>query len=291
MHSSETATPRTRRSQSICGEALAELRKLETGSFDACIADPPYNMSKKRGLGWAFSRHVTMQENWDQFTKEGYFHFSYQWVSEVCRVVKPNGNIFLFGTYHNIYTMGALLQQLDRKVLNSIVWVKPNAQPNITCRMLTESSEQIVWAANASLRDARNWTFNYAVAKEMNGGKQLRNIWTFPVTARKERVGEHPTQKPLALFERLVRIGTNPGDSILDPFAGVGTTGAAAEKWGRRCVLIEKQRGYVRAQQRRFEAAGLGERFEFLGLEAKRAVAKKPRRRTTEKTRAVEPQL
>ena len=157
--------PPFKKSTSILGDALEILRSFPSNSFDACISDPPYNMSKKKGLGWAFSRHVTMQESWDQFSNGEYFQFSYHWLAEVCRIVKPNGNLFVFGTYHNIYTLGFILQQLDRKILNSIIWVKPNAQPNITCRMLTESSEQLIWACNNTQKEATKWRFNYAHAK------------------------------------------------------------------------------------------------------------------------------
>jgi len=262
------------KSRSILGDALEELRRMPSGVFDCCIADPPYNMSKRKGLSWAFSSHVTMQEGWDRFSKEEYFHFSFQWMTEMCRVVKPNGNLFVFGTYHNLYTQGFILQQLDRKVLNSIVWLKPNAQPNITCRMLTESSEQLVWACNNTLRDAKHWTFNYAVAKEMNGGKQMRNVWSIPLTPKRERVAEHPTQKPLALMERLILLATKPGDVVIDPFAGSGTTGVAAERHGRRCVLIEKLPKYFDAQKARFAAEGMKSRVVFTKakpVKAKRA--------------------
>jgi site-specific DNA-methyltransferase (adenine-specific) len=245
------------KSRSILGDALEVLRRMPSGTFDCCIADPPYNMSKKKGLTWAFSRHVTMQEAWDRFSKEEYFHFSFQWMTEMCRVVKPNGNLFVFGTYHNLYTQGFILQQLDRKVLNSIVWHKPNAQPNITCRMLTESSEQLVWACNNTQAEAKRWTFNYDVAKQLNGGKQLRNVWSIPLTPRNERIAGHPTQKPLQLLERLVLLWTRPGDWILDPFAGTGTTGIAAAKHGRNFVLIEKHPKYFDAQKARFATSGL----------------------------------
>lgn len=237
----------------IRGDALQVLKKLPSKHFDACIADPPYNMSKKRGLAWAFSKHVTMQESWDQFNQDDYFSFSKQWIEEVCRVVKPNGNLFIFGTFHNIYLLGFILQQLDLKILNSIIWMKPNAQPNITCRMLTESSEQIIWACNNRVSDATKWTFNYAESKRLADGKQMRNVWNFPVTKKSERVASHPTQKPEALIERIIRISTQPGDWILDPFAGVGTTGAAARRLNRNFVLIEKQKRYVDAQRRRID--------------------------------------
>jgi len=237
----------------MTGDALQLLKRLPEAHFDTCIADPPYNMSKKRGLGWAFSNHVTMQEAWDRFSNDDYFNFSLQWIQQVCRVVKPNGNLFVFGTFHNIYLLGFILQKLDKKILNSITWFKPNAQPNITCRMLTESSEQLLWACNNANGRAKGWIFNYAEAKRLNNGKQMRNVWSFPVTPRSERIAGHPTQKPEALIERILQIASRPGDWILDPFAGVGTTGAVARRLGRKFVLIEKQKRYVEAQRRRID--------------------------------------
>lgn len=258
-----------KKSTSILGDAMEVLKSLPDNFFDACIADPPYNMSKKKGLAWAFSKHVTMQESWDQFTQDEYVEFTMNWLKEVCRVVKPNGNLFIFGTYHNIYLQGVLLEKLDRKILNSIIWMKPNAQPNITCRMLTESTEQIIWAANNFKSKATNWTFNYALSKTFNEGKQMRNMWTIPVTPRSERVAGHPTQKPESLMERLVLLFTKKGDWVLDPFAGVGTTAIAALKHDRQCVVIENQRRYFEAQEARTTANGLERLMTYSDLSAK----------------------
>jgi len=263
-----------KKSTSILGDALDVMAQLPDHSFDLCIADPPYNMSKKKGLTWAFSKHVTMQEKWDQFSKEEYSQFSMAWMKEMCRLVKPNGNLFVFGTFHNIYTLGVLLQQMDCKVLNSIIWMKPNAQPNITCRMLTESTEQIIWACNNSQKKASQWTFNYALSKTLNEGKQMRNVWHIPLTPRSERVAGHPSQKPEVLLERLVLLCSKRGDWVLDPFGGVGTTGAVALKNERNCVLIENQPHYVEAQRQRFEKSGHGSKVRFIEVKAK--PAKKP---------------
>ncbi len=141
----------------IEGDCLDVMRLWPDHCVDHCITDPPFNMSKKKGLGWAFSSHVTMQETWDMFSRDQYLRFTGDWIQEVTRVVKPNGNIFVFGSYHNIYTIGFALQQLNLKILNSIVWFKPNAQPNITIRMLTESTEHIIWACNNTIDKAKNW--------------------------------------------------------------------------------------------------------------------------------------
>jgi site-specific DNA-methyltransferase (adenine-specific) len=242
----------------VIGDCIGEMRRWPDASVDHCIADPPFNISKKNGLGWAFSSHVTMQEDWDKFTPEQFHEFNLAWLREVCRVVKPNGNLLVFGTYHNIYLLGYLLQRvLERRINNSIVWYKPNAQPNITARTLTESTEQIVWAVNERAGRAHNWTFNYWRAKELAGGRQLRNLWEIPVTPRRERLlGKHPSQKPLALLERIVEVATLPGDILLDPFGGAGTLAVAAQRLGRRWILIESVPEYAEIARRRIAEDG-----------------------------------
>ncbi|HJN94052.1 MAG TPA: site-specific DNA-methyltransferase, partial [Dehalococcoidia bacterium] len=242
--------------QVILGDALDVMRGWPDDCIDHCIADPPFNMSKKRGLGWAFSSHVTMQEQWDTFGEDEFFEFNVEWLREVVRVVKPNGNILVFGTFHNIYQLGFILQSgLNRRILNSVVWYKPNAQPNITARMLTESTEQLIWAVNGTpdgKTKATKWTFNYQRAKELNNDKQMRNMWEFSVTPRSERaLGKHPSQKPLRLLERLIELGTNAGDLVVDPFGGAGTLAVAAEKLGREFVLIESVEEYANLAQAR----------------------------------------
>ncbi len=232
------------------------MRQWDDACVDHCITDPPYNMSKKNGLGWAFSSHVTMNEEWDIYPREEYLQFCHAWLGEVCRVVRPNGNIFVFGSFHNIYDLGHILHALDLKVVNSIIWFKPNAQPNITCRMLTESTEQIIWACNAPKDKATGWVFNYEEAKALNGGKQMRNMWEFPYPSKTERQhGRHPSQKPLEVIARIVRIATRPGDLILDCFGGSGTTGVAAQSLERQWVMIESNPEYVEVAQARLEAA------------------------------------
>jgi DNA modification methylase len=247
----------------ITGDCLAEMRRWPDGCIDHCIVDPPFNIGSgsgrksKSGLGWAFSSHVTMEEQWDAFTKDEFFAFNVAWLTEVSRIVKPNGNILVFGTYHNIYQLGFILQNvLERRVLNSVVWFKPNAQPNITARTLTESTEQIIWAVNGTPAKATGWTFNYWDAKEMNGGKQMRNLWEFPVTAKRERAeGKHPSQKPLGLLERAVLLASNPGELLLDPFGGAGTLALAAQKHRRDWLLIESVAEYAEIAERRLRSA------------------------------------
>ena len=241
------------------GDCLQIMRSWPDACIDHCIADPPFGIASgrgrrgKRGLSWAFSSHVTMQETWDTFSEDEYFRFSLDWLREVCRVVKPNGNILVFGTFHNIYLLGFLLGHvLDRRILNSIVWFKPNAQPNITARMLTESTEQIIWAVNETPAAAKGWKFNYWDAKEINNGRQMRNMWEFPVTAKSERVnGAHPSQKPLALVERAIALCSQPDELLLDPFGGAGTLAVAAQRQERRWALIESIPAYADLARKR----------------------------------------
>jgi site-specific DNA-methyltransferase (adenine-specific) len=234
------------------GDALETMRGWEGGLFHACITDPPYNMSGRKGLSWAFSSHVTLEEKWDRFSSDEYEAFTRAWLTEVCRLTKVNGNIFIFGSYHNIYTIGAVAQAMKLRVVNSIIWAKPNAQPNITCRMFTESTEQVLWLCNNTPEKAKNWTFNYSAMKELNGGKQMRNYWEIPLTPPRERVhGKHPSQKPLALLERLVMAGTHEGDRVLDCFLGSGTTALAAEIHKRYWVGIERDEAFCEVSRTR----------------------------------------
>lgn len=238
--------------QLYTGDCLEIMRGWDDDCIDHCITDPPYNMSKKNGLGWAFSSHVTMSEDWDMYTRDEYLAFTRAWLEEVRRVVRPNGNIFVFGSFHNIYDLGHVIHSLDLKVLNSIVWYKPNAQPNITRRMFTESTEHIIWACNESKDKATGWVFNYDLAKQLNGGKQMRNVWRFPYPSRKEReYGKHPSQKPLELIGRIMLLATNPGDLVLDPFSGSGTTGVVAQSYNRRWIMIEQDADYNQIAQAR----------------------------------------
>jgi site-specific DNA-methyltransferase (adenine-specific) len=241
--------------QLYMGDAVSTLQLWPDGCFDACITDPPYNIAKKRkGLKWAFSSHVTIDSEWDRFSNDEYQRFTFDWLKEICRVTKVNGNIFIFGSYHNIYTIGHLAACLDLRVVNSIIWAKPNAQPNITCRMFTESTEQILWLCNNTNDKAKNWTFNYHHMKELNGGKQMRNYWEIPLTPPKERIhGKHPSQKPIRLMERLVLAGTRAGDNVVDCFVGSGSTLLALDRLGRNWVGIEKDPEYCQIAHARLD--------------------------------------
>lgn len=241
----------------IIGDALEELKNIQDESIDLVFADPPYNMSKKKGLGWKYSNHVTMQEQWDIFTKDDFFKFNVQWLTECFRILKHGGSLWVCGSFHNIYQLGYIIQHMsDLKINNSIIWFKPNAQPNITCRFFTESTEHLIWASKNG--NGQKWTFNYEDTKNLifddinPKGKQTRNVWSIPLTPRKEKwAGEHPTQKPEELLRRIIISCTNKGDLVLDPFLGSGTTSAMAKKLGRNSIGIEKEAKYLDIIQKR----------------------------------------
>ncbi len=234
----------------IVGDALEKLRKLPDESVDMIFADPPYNMSKKKGLGWKYSKHVTMQEEWDIFSKDDFFQFNKSWLSEAIRVLKHGGSLWVCGSFHSIYQVGFILQHYnDVKINNSIVWFKPNAQPNITCRMFTESTEHLIWATKNG--NGKKWKFNYDWTKEIEDpinpkGKQTRNVWHIPLTSKKEKwAGAHPTQKPEELVRRAILACTDEGDVVLDPFLGSGTTSVVAKQHNRNSIGIELDKKYL----------------------------------------------
>ena len=250
----------------IHGDCFDVLPTLEKRSCDACITDPPYNISAyegKREIGWLKSnkywtrekKFSRINEEWDKFSNLGYEKFTEKWLQIVCDLVKPNGNLIIFGTYHNIYLIGYLLQKLSKKIINSIVWYKRNAFPNITHRMLCESTEYMVWAVNNDNRTAKNWTFNYKILKKMNEGKQMRNMWDIPSTLSKieRKFGKHPAQKPSRVVERLILGSTNIGDTVLDPFIGSGTIPLVCKVHKRKSIGIEIDKRYFDIAKKRLE--------------------------------------
>lgn len=228
----------------IMGDCLEVLKSISAESVDLVFADPPYGLAKKNGLGWKYSKHITLQEAWDIFNKDDFFEFNIKWVTECMRVLKHGGSIWVCGSFHNIYQLGFILQHLDAKINNSIVWFKPNAQPNITCRMFTESTEHLIWGAKNHIKT--KWMFNYNLMKTMNNGKQMRNVWEIPLTPKSEKwAGEHPTQKPVELLKRIIKASSNQGDLILDPFSGTFTTSFVAKSLNRNSIGIEIDNKYV----------------------------------------------
>jgi len=244
----------------ILGDALKVLKKIPNESVDLVFADPPYNMSRKKGLGWKYSSHVTMQQEWDMFSKDEFFKFNREWIKECFRVLKHGGSLWVSGSFHNIYQIGFIIQNFhpDVKINNSIVWFKPNAQPNITCRFFTESTEHLIWASKNG--NNKKWKFNYQLTKDQiedpinPRGKQTRNVWNIPLTPKKEKwAGKHPTQKPVELLRRIILSCTEEGDTILDPFVGSGTTSAVAKNYGRNSIGIEINKEYLKIIKNRLK--------------------------------------
>ena len=245
----------------ILGDALKVLKTIPNNSVDLVFADPPYNMSKKNGLAWKYSKHVTMQESWDMFSKDEYFKFNKEWLAECFRVLKHGGSLWVSGSFHNIYQTGFIIQEFfpDVKINNSIVWFKPNAQPNITCRFFTESTEHLICASKNG--DGKKWNFNYQWTKDhiedsLNPrGKQTRNVWSIPLTPKKEKwAGEHPTQKPFELSKKLIKSAIpNKHGVVLVPFVGTGSECAAAKELGQSYVGFEINPDYVRMAERMVE--------------------------------------
>lgn len=247
----------------LFGDCLDILKLIPEQSVDCCITDPPYNISgydDKKEIGWYKSnklwseskRFNKMDENWDKFSNSSYHDFTRDWITEIKRILKPNGNIAIFGSMHNIYRIGAILEELDIRIINSIIWYKRNAFPNITQRMFCESTEQIIWATNNNKKNAKNWVFNYKIMKELNGGKQMRNMWDVPSTPQNERKhGKHPSQKPEEVLDRLTKALTNEGNIIIDPFIGSGTTAVSAKRNDRYFVGIDNNADYLNIAKKR----------------------------------------
>jgi site-specific DNA-methyltransferase (adenine-specific) len=234
------------------GDCLNILPHLPANSVDMIFADPPYFLSNG-GITCHSGRMVSVDKGeWDvsQGLEENH-RFNLAWLSECQRVLTDNGSIWVSGTAHVIFSVGFAMQQLGFKILNDVIWFKPNAAPNLSCRYFTHSTETIIWAAK---NKSSKHTFNYELMKQLNNGKQMRNVWEITPSQPKEKAhGKHPTQKPLKLLERILLASTKGGDTVLDPFNGSGSTGVAAFKLGRKYIGIEISEEYLKLSLRRLE--------------------------------------
>jgi modification methylase len=238
--------------QRDCVEAMAGLPE---GSIDMIFADPPYNLQLGGDLFRPEGGRVdAVDDDWDKFaTFEAYDEFTRAWLREARRILKPNGTLWVIGSYHNIYRVGAALQDAGYWILNDIIWRKSNPMPNFRGTRFTNAHETLIWASRSE--DSR-YTFNYRAMKALNDELQMRSDWLLPICAGGERektdgVKSHPTQKPEALLYRVLLACTNKGDVVLDPFFGTGTTGAVARRLGRRWIGIERESRYVKVAQAR----------------------------------------
>ena len=242
------------------GDAVNLLKKVKENSVDMIFADPPYNLSNGGFSVQAGKRIDVHKGDWDKSAgplKDFDFHLS--WISACRRVLKPEGTIWISGTYHSIYQCGFALQKEGFRILNDIAWHKPNAPPNIGCRCFSASHESLIWAC----KDKKaTHTFNYLDMKQSawkgdfikQPGKQMRSVWMINTAGLSEKkTGRHPTQKPLALLDRIILASTKEGDLVLDPFTGSSTTGISAYRLKRFFIGIDKERSYLELSVERFK--------------------------------------
>ena len=238
------------------GDCIERMRSLPANSIDLIFADPPYNLQLRGDLHRPDNSKVDAVDNdWDQFSSfEKYDHFTREWLAAARRLLKPNGAIWVIGSYHNVFRMGAELQNQGFWILNDVVWRKSNPMPNFKGKRLTNAHETLIWA---SKDEGSKYTFNYEALKALNEGIQMRSDWVIPICTGHERIKNadgakaHPTQKPLSLLHRVMVGTTNPGDVVLDPFFGTGTTGAVAKMLGRDFIGIEREAEYRAVAQER----------------------------------------
>lgn len=256
------------RNQILAGDCIEVMNALPTGSVDLIFADPPYNLQLKGDLRRPDNSMVdAVDDPWDQFASfAAYDTFTRAWLAAAKRLLKPNGAIWVIGSYHNIFRVGAALQDQGFWILNDVVWRKSNPMPNFKGKRLTNAHETLIWA---SRDEAARYTFNYEALKALNEGVQMRSDWVLPICTGHERLKDaqgdkaHPTQKPESLLHRVLVATTQPGDLVLDPFFGTGTTGAVAKMLGRDYIGIEREESYrqVAAERlsrvRRFDATAL----------------------------------
>ena len=243
----------------VVGDCIRAMRALPARSVDMIFADPPYNLQLGGELFRPDGSHVdAVTDAWDKFdTFAHYDAFTRAWLAEAHRVLKDDGTLWVIGSYHNIFRVGAAVQDLGYWILNDIVWRKANPMPNFKGTRFTNAHETLIWAAKG---ERSRYTFNYRAMKSLNDELQMRSDWEFPICGGPERlkrdgVKVHPTQKPEALLYRVLLACTRPGDVVLDPFFGTGTTGAVAKRLGRRWIGIEQEADYCNAAPARIEAS------------------------------------
>ena len=244
----------------LIGDCLAEMAKLPAESVDLVFADPPYNLQLSGDLKRPDDSRVdAVNDDWDKFASFcAYDDFTRGWLMACRRVMKPAATLWVIGSYHNIFRVGAILQDLGFWILNDVVWRKSNPMPNFRGRRFTNAHETLIWAAREA--GGKGYTFNYEALKAGNDDVQMRSDWTIALCTGEERLKRgdgkklHPTQKPEALLARVILAASRADDLVLDPFCGTGTTGAVAKRLGRRFVGIEREAAYAAAARARIAA-------------------------------------
>ncbi|MGQ0661685.1 site-specific DNA-methyltransferase [Sphingosinicella sp.] len=244
--------------QILQDDCVAAMKRLPDACIDMVFADPPYNLQLGGDLFRPEGSRVdAVDDAWDKFdTFQAYDDFTRAWLAEARRILKPNGTLWVIGSYHNIFRVGAALQDAGYWILNDIIWRKSNPMPNFRGTRFTNAHETLIWASRSE--DSR-YTFNYRAMKALNDELQMRSDWVIPICAGAEREKQdgakaHPTQKPEALLYRVLLASTKPGDVVLDPFFGTGTTGAVARRLGREWIGIERESRYIEVAKARIES-------------------------------------
>jgi modification methylase len=242
--------------RTIVGDCVEQMNKLPAESIDLIFADPPYNLQLNKELSRPDQTKVNgVNESWDQFNSiSDYDEYTNLWMSSAKRILKPNGAMWVIGSYHNIFRLGYIMQDLGFWMLNDLIWRKVNPMPNFRGRRFTNAHETLIWASKSS---SSKYTFNYEAMKSLNGDLQMRSDWLIPICTGEERLKNkdgkkvHPTQKPENLISRVIMSSSNIGDTILDPFFGTGTTGAVSKKLGRNYIGIEQNAKYALEAEKR----------------------------------------
>ena len=247
LHDQPTWQSRDGQSALYCGDGLSLMAGMPSDSVDCIWTDPPYLLSNDGTTCIAGKRVSVNKGDWDRSAGiENDHEFNLTWLRECYRVLKPAGTIWVTGTHHVYLSVGMAMLQMGFRILNDIIWEKTNPPPNLGCRCFAHATETILWATKAPKGSRHKYTFHYQDMKTENGGKQMKTVWRFPAAGRLEKnFGKHPTQKPTALIDRCLRASTNPGDLVLDPFAGSASTGCAALALGRRFIGSEIRREYA----------------------------------------------
>jgi len=261
------------------GDCVAHMNALPEESVDLVFADPPYNLQLGGNLSRPDNSTVNgVTEEWDSFdTMDAYDLFTHDWLNAARRILKPNGAIWVIGSYHNIFRVGGILQDQGFWIRNDVIWRKTNPMPNFRGTRFTNAHETLIWATKDEVAKP---TFNYDAMKMMNDGVQMRSDWTLPICTGHERIKKsdgtkaHPTQKPESLLHRVILSTTNPGDVIVDPFFGSGTTGAVAKKLGRHFIGYEREEEYIIHARRRIDKIGSGDAIKV--TPSKRAAPRIP---------------
>ena len=276
----DTGGARLPRNKIIVGDCIEELSRLPEGSVDLVFADPPYNLQLAGELYRPNNSRVdAVDDDWDKFSSfAAYDAFTRDWLAACRRVLKPNGSLWVIGSYHNIFRVGTILQDLGFWVLNDVIWRKTNPMPNFRGRRFTNAHETMIWASTGP---KARYTFNYESMKALNEDLQMRSDWLLPICSGSERLKQdgrktHPTQKPEALLQRVILASSHVGDVVLDPFMGSGTTAVAAKRLGRNFVGIEREETYAEAARERLKGLKPLDPASLQVAKGKRAEARVP---------------